>query len=140
VAPVGRPVVVADQRAGERAGLVRLGRGRRDADRLEVVADPLLVAGLLLHVLVEEVAHLALRVRDPARGGGADRVEVPDDVVELEQQRAVALDRQAVGDRVEHDGVGFKGAARLVRADHEIREEKRHSGLQRPISVSARAS
>ena len=53
-------------------------------------------------------------VRHAARGGGADRVEVPDHVVELEQQLAVALDRHARRRRrrAPRDGSRRRGAPR----------------------------
>ena len=97
-----------------------------DADRLQVAHHPLFVARLLLHVLVQVVANLPVRVGDAARRGGTDRVEVPDHVVELEQQRSIALDGHAFGDRVEHDLVGFELAARFVGVHHEVGEERHH--------------
>jgi hypothetical protein len=83
---------------------MRKHRRLADADRLEVVADPQLVARFLRHVPVQEVAQLPMFVGKPARGGGADRIEVPDNLVELEQQIAIALDRESVGDRAERHG------------------------------------
>ena len=71
---------------------------------------------LLVHVLVEEVAHRHVRVAHAAGRGGADRVEVPDHVVQLEQQRAVALHRHAVGHGVDDHRVRLEGAPILVGA------------------------
>ena len=138
MAAVGGPVVVADQRARELRGRVRHGVGRHHADRLEVVAHPLLVARLLVHVFVKEVTDLLVRVTEPAGGRGADRVEVPDDVVQLKQQTPVALDRHAVRDGVEHDRMGLESAARFIGADDEVRKQQGHQLLQRHSWLSPR--
>ncbi len=126
VTPIGGPVVVAVQRERMHGRSVRDGAGARDADRFEVAHHPLLVTRLLVHVLVEVVADLPVRVGNAAGRRAADRVEVPDHVVQLEQQRPVALDGHAAGDRVEHDAVGFELAACLVGAHHEVGEERHH--------------
>ena len=97
-----------------------------DADGFEIVADPLLVAGLLRHVPVQEVAQLPMRVRHPAGRGCADRVEVPDNLIELEQQLAIAFDRKSVGDRRERHGMRLEVAPRLVRALDQRHEEITH--------------
>jgi hypothetical protein len=87
---------------------MRLRRGGGHTHRLEVVAHPDLVAGLLVHVLVEEVAHMTKVVGHAAGRRRGDGVEVPDHVVELEQQRTVTLHAHAVRDRIHQDRMGFE--------------------------------
>ena len=99
---------------------------RIDADSLQVVHHPLFVPHLLVHVLVEVVADLPVRVGNAAGGRRTNRVEVPDHVVQLEQEAAIALHRHAVGHRVEDHRVCLESAARFISADHQVREERQH--------------
>jgi len=98
----------------------------RHADRIEVSEQPLLVPQFLVHVREKVVAHLAQGIVEPAGRGDADRVEVPDDVVDFERQAAVALDAQAARERVDHGRMGLEGASGLAGAHHELAKEGGH--------------
>ena len=126
VAPVGRPVVEAVQGQVVERRLIGRDLRRADAHHLEVVRDPLLVPRLLVHVLVQKVAHLPELIRHAAGRGCAGGIEMPDDVVKLEQQLAVALDRHAVRDGIEDHGVGFEIATRFIGAHYQVAKERQH--------------
>ena len=68
-----------------------------------------------------------MAVGNAARRRRAHRVEVPDHVIELEQEAAIALDRHPIGHCVENDGIGLEVTACFIRADHQIPKKRLHS-------------
>ena len=97
MSPVGSPVVESDQGKHVRGGPMGSRLFATYAHRLQIVEDPLLVARFLVHVAIEEVADAGVFVRDAARRGRTNRIEVPDDVVELSEKDSIALNGHSVG-------------------------------------------
>ena len=130
MAPLSRPVVVAVQRQRVGAGVVSLRCGGRHAHGLQVVQHPGLVAGFFVDVFVKKMAdglqRLVSRRAHAAGRHGAHRVEVPHHLVQLEQQRAVALHRHAFGHRPHHHGVGLETTAVFVGAGDQLGKERQH--------------
>ena len=83
MASITGPVVEASERKYVRRRRVQQNPAALHAHGLEVVQDPDFMSGFLVHVAIEEVANLGKRVIHAACRGGGDRVEVPDDPVEL---------------------------------------------------------
>jgi len=93
------------------------------AHRLQIIEDPLLVALFFMHVAIEEVADAGVLVRDAARRGRTNRIEVPDDVVKLSEKNSIAFNGHSVGDRVEDDRMRLELAPGLVGLSNQVDEE-----------------
>ena len=74
------------------AGRLGLRHASRNTNGFEIVEHPLLVSRLFLHVLVEKISDRALVVWNPARCRCTDRIEVPDDVIELNEKASIPID------------------------------------------------
>ena len=110
---------------------MRPGHCHRHAHGHQVVQHPVLVALFFVHVFVQEVTYglqgVVARRAHAAGGGGAHRVELPDHVVQLQQQRAVALHTHALGHGIDHHRVRLEGAAVLVGAGHQFNKNREHA-------------
>ena len=72
-------------------------------------------------------------ITQPAGPRGARRIEVPHDVIELQQQFSIPLDGESVGDDPEHARVSFELATGFVGERNQVDEEwLGHVGLENP--------
>ena len=122
---VGRPVVVAHQRLREGRGLVAATSGRH-ADCLEVVAHPPSWPRLLRMCWWEVKRTALVAVRDAAGRGALTGLKSPPRV-QLEQRRAITLQRYAPATASSNDRVGPRRHGVPHRCGiHEIHEEICH--------------
>ncbi len=111
---LGGVVVESDHRL-HRGARRRALRPRHVApDRGDVLQHPALVAFFLVDPFVELIADFAQALVAARRGGSHDRAEVPDDVVEIAQERPVFGKREALVHHRMHPGQRLDGAPACV--------------------------
>ena len=100
--PFGAVVVESDHRLNGDARRISANEPDIAPHRLDVVEHPGFVALLFLDALVELVAYVAEPIVATRDGGRHDRAEMPHDVIEVVQERAVFLDLQSIVDERVH--------------------------------------
>src|SRR3954468_22560791 len=77
---------------------------------------------------------MSVRVGHSARGRGTNGIEVPNNVVQLQEKLPITLDWQSIRDDLEHIGIRLKAAPCFVRARDKVDEKGKHvSDLRQPV-------
>ena len=72
---------------------------------------------------VEEVADVGEFIGDPTHRGCTDRVEMPDDVIQLAEKSAITFNRHSMSHRSEDDRMRLEFAATFVCGGDQVDKE-----------------
>ncbi len=129
VVPFGAKVVEGDHRLDGSARRIRPGTRDIAPHRPDVFEHPRFVPLLLADALVQVVAHVAESVVAARGGDGHHRAEMPDDVIQVVQERAVLRQRQPMVNHRMHLRDGLELATARVGHLDQRDEERRRLGL-----------